>query len=380
MRKFDSQKKGIRMKRLFIALLTTATIYPMKAPDQQLLQALIYSFNYQKMFDEVTQAINQGADINARDSKGRTPLIQAMDQIPAHLKENRYKICTVLSAAHKANPNIQDDDGMTALMHAAKKGYIKECEFLITCGADIHAKGPNEETALMLAASANQAEICQFLLKHGANIHQTDKWKQTALHAARNNASICTLLLQAGANLNQQNHFGETALGSAAYSNYQDAAATLIEKGAYIVVDRPGHGKFSYVNRAAERGHIGFCRMLLNAQAVRNDCIRTLLLCISRKAQEETLICTECRKCKKNRPMLEFYRQRDTLLTPYLKDMYVPIRVLLEVKNHEGKNARDLLEHYWLNAFLAKNYQIVAPESDPVPSAGTTSGGTCTIA
>jgi len=94
----------------------------MEAPDNQLLRAHVFSNDYQKMFNEVTQAMNQGADINARDLQGRTALIQSIDRIPTSLSENRYKICTVLAAAHKANPNIQDNNGMTALMHAAKRG------------------------------------------------------------------------------------------------------------------------------------------------------------------------------------------------------------------------------------------------------------------
>jgi hypothetical protein len=75
--------------------------------------------------------------------------------------------------------------------------------------------------------------------------------------------------------------------------------------------------------------------------------------------------------------MQEFYRQRDKLLIPYLKTLYTPLRRVLEVKNHEGKNARDLLERYWLNASLAKNYQISADSAPSVVS--TNSDGSCTI-
>jgi len=61
--------------------------------------------------------IARGADVNASDKDGHTPLYEAMNQVPWH------KDVAALLLVHGADPNIGDNEGDTPLHEAA--GWIR---------------------------------------------------------------------------------------------------------------------------------------------------------------------------------------------------------------------------------------------------------------
>ena len=68
-----------------------------------------------------------------------------------------------------ADLNAGDKDGMTALMHVAKKRDLNILKFLIIKGADVNVKDKNGRTALSHALSyASNVEIIRYLKAHGA--------------------------------------------------------------------------------------------------------------------------------------------------------------------------------------------------------------------
>lgn len=83
---------------------------------------------------ELTLLINAGADVNARDNLGCTPLILSA-------KNNKMENAAVL-LQHGADINAQDADGMTAFIHACVCGHYNMAEFLRKMGAhtDIPSK------------------------------------------------------------------------------------------------------------------------------------------------------------------------------------------------------------------------------------------------
>lgn len=76
---------------------------------------------------------------------------------------------------------IEDQHGMTPLMHASWKGTIDVAKYLIKQGAD--ANGGNHEhnyTCLHFAGLAGKAEICSLLLEAGAKTYHTNSVNRTA--------------------------------------------------------------------------------------------------------------------------------------------------------------------------------------------------------
>lgn len=100
---------------------------------------------------------------------------------------------------------------------------------------------------------------------------------------------------------------------------------------------------------------------MLNTQVQRNDGIRTLLLCIKRKAQEEDAAGIK----DKTHCYGELYHQRDTLLLPYLKSSYEPLRKILMCKNRARMTALNYHQtKSWLNPKKAETYRIESPDAE----------------
>jgi ankyrin repeat protein len=60
------------------------------------------------------------------------------------------------------------------LHFAAQRGHKEVVELLITKGADMHARDPNEQTPLHIAASRGYKEIAELLIAAGADVNAKD--------------------------------------------------------------------------------------------------------------------------------------------------------------------------------------------------------------
>lgn len=166
--------------------------------------------------------IAHGADVNAEDSFGTTPLLAAVSRgqletlrlLIAHganvraaeldsgknaLMRGVYRteIASVL-LDHGLNVNARDRSGRTALMHCQNP---KIAALLIARGADVNARDAQGTTALTIMSLSGQADCVALLLKHGANVHTVNQMGETPLSAARllRSTAIITLLTHAGA-------------------------------------------------------------------------------------------------------------------------------------------------------------------------------------
>jgi serine/threonine protein kinase len=108
----------------------------------------------------VERFINQGADINAEDSYGGTPLHAAA--MAGSQPMTDYLI------SKGAEVNAEDDYGGTPLHRAARQGHRGVAEFLISKGADIEIKDKSGWTPLRFAAAAGHRDIVELLKHHGA--------------------------------------------------------------------------------------------------------------------------------------------------------------------------------------------------------------------
>ena len=66
----------------------------------------------------------------------------------------------------KANINIQEKYGSTALHFSSKQGHLLVTELLLAAGASASLVDGNGETALDLALAGNHHDVCQLLLMH----------------------------------------------------------------------------------------------------------------------------------------------------------------------------------------------------------------------
>lgn len=101
-----------------------------------------------------------GGKINLQNNKGETPLIKAIaskktDYIRALLK-------------HKADISLADHAGKTPLHYASISGYSDMVNLLIENGADIHVKDQNDRTPAYYAVYHGNKNIAEHLFNKGA--------------------------------------------------------------------------------------------------------------------------------------------------------------------------------------------------------------------
>ncbi|RPJ23013.1 MAG: hypothetical protein EHM35_17705, partial [Planctomycetaceae bacterium] len=124
--------------------------------------------------NEVQFLLRQGADVDAKDSSGKTPLL--------------------IAASYRRHPSL------------------------------VASEGPKDK------------EMVSLLLDHGAYINATDKWGYSVLHRALDSRAVdvAELLLARGAYVRTQNQSGETPLHEAAGHGWPKLVKRLIAKGADV--------------------------------------------------------------------------------------------------------------------------------------------------
>jgi hypothetical protein len=146
-----------------------------------------------------------GANVNAREGKGFTPLHYAA-------WKPEPEIASLLLAAH-AEVNARTADGRTPL-HTAL--YRAVCQVLIEGGADVQAKDNGGSTPLHATArgGGDNTSIAELLLSHGADPNSEDNCRQTPLHCAAYyfQPGLVKVLLEHGADPNAKDGEGHTAL------------------------------------------------------------------------------------------------------------------------------------------------------------------------
>ena len=139
--------------------------------------------------------IAAGANVNCKDSKGRTALHSAV------MQGNEELIHALIEA--KTDINASDKDGNTPLIVASQEGVVKIAQILTTHGADPNVNRCDEAAALTCAVLANNIALVVLLLQQGADINSgaanvilTNRYQETE------RAHMTEILGAAGASTN----------------------------------------------------------------------------------------------------------------------------------------------------------------------------------
>ncbi len=158
----------------------------------------------------VPELLREGADPNARDRWGRTPVMWAA----RFIDKDRETIPALVRMG--ADVNAADEDGATALHIAASHAWDGELADLLNNGALVDVRDGSGKTPLMYAAASRHHDYqVLYLLKAGAKVDGIDNEGRTALmHAAigwRPYGHSVEFLLAAHADKGIRDHRGRTA-------------------------------------------------------------------------------------------------------------------------------------------------------------------------
>ena len=172
------------------------------------------------------KALAAGADVNARNEYGQTPLHRAAS--------NKNPAVAALLIDRGADINARDKEGETALHRAASNKNPAVAALLIDRGANIEAQD-SDITPLHMAAFSENPDVVALLIDRGADINARDKRGNTPLHLAASNyknLAVVALLIERGADINARDNRGWTPLHWAAFHiENPDLVALLINHG-----------------------------------------------------------------------------------------------------------------------------------------------------
>ena len=229
--------------------------------------------------DAALQMISEGADVNAAQGDGTTPLHWAVYKVDAEL------VAALLERG--ANADVINNFGSSPLAEAVKIGDLGLVETLLDAGADLEAPNQDGQTALMLAARAGALDVAKLLIDRGAAVNTRETWRgQTALMWAADGsfAEVTELLIANGADVHVRalaNEWeaqitseprgqyrptgGLTALLYAARSGCTRCAAAILDAGADI--DRPNPDGVTPLMVALDNSRFDTAKLLLERGA-----------------------------------------------------------------------------------------------------------------
>ncbi|WP_285766332.1 ankyrin repeat domain-containing protein [Peribacillus sp. SI8-4] len=181
--------------------------------------------------ETINSLIEDGADIDLQDSKGRTAIM-----IAAY--HNDLKTAKILIAAG-ADVNIQDDMKNNPFLYAGAEGYLEILRATIDAGADPAMTNRYGGTALIPASEHGYVSVIKELLNqtdidinHVNNLGWTALLEAIILNDGDEQQQTVQLLLDHGADVNIADHDKVTPLQHARMKGLKDIERMLLKEGA----------------------------------------------------------------------------------------------------------------------------------------------------
>jgi ankyrin repeat protein len=172
----------------------------------------------------------QGADINAKNNTGQTPLHQA-------LKSKNYQVALYLLKEKKIGLTEVDKDGDSVADYAFMYGDEAIVQEVLEQGTDINAKNAKGNTPLHVAIKCHNKKVAPYLLQNKLiNLEVLDSYGNAALHSAivYEKEEIASKVLKKMHNVNIANNQGNTPLHLACNNRLAKIVRGLLEKGANV--------------------------------------------------------------------------------------------------------------------------------------------------
>uniref|UniRef100_G5E7E6 Ankyrin repeat and FYVE domain containing 1 n=1 Tax=Loxodonta africana TaxID=9785 RepID=G5E7E6_LOXAF len=210
--------------------------------------------------EETVQCLLEfGANVNAQDAEGRTPVHEAIS--------NQHSVIIQLLISHPdIHLNVRDRQGLTPFACAMTYKNNKAAEAILKresgAAEQVDNKGRN---FLHVAVQNSDIESVLFLISVQANVNSRvqDAFKLTPLHLAVQAGSeiIVRNLLLAGAKVNELTKHRQTALHLAAQQDLPTICSVLLENGVdFAAVDENGNNA---LHLAVMHGRLNNIRVLL---------------------------------------------------------------------------------------------------------------------
>jgi ankyrin repeat protein len=202
----------------------------------------------------VAALLSAGADVHARGSQGRTALhmacgpMRSTERLEQWLEDSEERETVVSAAADESPPTkvttiellvdagadieARDALGFTPLMWAIEFDDFDTADFLLSLedGANIDATDALSRSALIRACNRNDLKALQYCVRHKADLNLAEYASYTALAIAISDGDdeICKALIEAGADLCTLTDVGDNALQVALRTSHWSLVSLLL--------------------------------------------------------------------------------------------------------------------------------------------------------
>jgi ankyrin repeat protein len=182
----------------------------------------------------IVELLRQGADVNARDARGRTAVMIATYERRASAVE------TLVRAG--ADINLRDDMLNNPFLYAGAEGMLDILKLANQAGADPAITNRYGGTALIPAAERGHVEVVRYLLERTpVDVNHVNRLGWTALleaivlsNGGRRHQQVVAELIRHHADVNLPDRQGRTPLRHARDRGYREIAALLEAAGARL--------------------------------------------------------------------------------------------------------------------------------------------------
>ncbi|KAK1505078.1 hypothetical protein CABS01_08856 [Colletotrichum abscissum] len=205
--------------------------------------------------DTLAVLLEYGADKEAKDDNGYTPLFYAVTKQDSSLTRRLVNA----GANFKATDNWGHTALLNALIHGEPQSREENCRYLISKGAPINAKGPDRYgSTVHRCCRFGEVEEVELILELGGDAGLWYGMQGTLLEAACNNvnkndlAVLRYLVEQKGIDINGPGSYLRSAMGEAFRSGDESLVRYLLEKGgSFDTLD--GNGQPAWFNICARK-------------------------------------------------------------------------------------------------------------------------------
>ncbi|KAL0214443.1 hypothetical protein P9112_006627 [Eukaryota sp. TZLM1-RC] len=213
----------------------------------------------------VTELLSLGHSISSTDDNGRTALHYASS-------ENHSDLIPLLLSpkySKSADPDPQDNSGITPLHIACRDGHIQTVKALANAGCDLNVRDNRGFSPLHFACSGPELSlpVLDFLIDN-IYINVREAVGNTPLHLAvsQSNINLVTHLLAQGASPNEVNHDGRSPLHLASEID-EPKIVELIVSCDLTNLYLPTKTGETCLHVAAQKGNLDNVRVILDCQS-----------------------------------------------------------------------------------------------------------------
>ena len=209
--------------------------------------------------DVLQVLIDAGADIDAKNNEGRSPLHSAC-------ASGALDVVKMLVEAG-AGVRATNDRGETCLILAARNGHTETVRYLVGLPEvdvnHVNRRYAGNYTALQCALENDKTDVVQVLIDAGADVVTNNN----ALHSACvfGSLDVVKMLVRAGAGVRATNDEGWTCLISAARYGHTDTVRYLVGLPEVELNHRDTAKNYTALHYAAEQKHTEVAQVLTDA-------------------------------------------------------------------------------------------------------------------